>query len=331
MKKNFGLKVSLTEIWKLAVFMMLGMLVFFLAAVLVLSARLKPASQVAVPLLVGKSYLDEHNMLQEKSFKVKLDIEHSLLYPYGFILSQHPAAGKVVSEGSKISLTVNQSENVLKVPNLIGNHIDLAKTSLQNIHYGPHTFSLRLGVVTIIDSSRSQGEVLAQFPLPEDKVSPNTPVDVLVSGKNKLTSLNEQMKGNSIEIAKQVAFLKETPLEIKPQQTEEAQKYNKVLHAVESDNHLVVQVGKAPESKNNVYRVRWIDPIKVGLQRGVYTVARLREDKTTFDNFTYLFVTSEKIPLMQQVESQYVFWQGQQAVEKLDLKNYKLVELKDNI
>lgn len=329
MKKKTFFKTSITQIWQLSIFMLLGMFVFFLVAVFVLSIRLKSDSLVAVPLLIGKSYLDEHNMLQEKKFKVKLNIERSLLYPYGFILSQHPPAGKVVNEGSKISITVNQSETILKVPSFIGNNLELAKSSLENIHHGPYTFSLRLGVVTTIESNKPTGEVLAQFPPPESKVSPNTPIHFLVSGKSTLKSLNKQLQNNSIEIAKQIAFLKKIPLEIKQREVQEAQQFNKILTAEQRDDHLVVEVGKAPASKNNVYQIRWVDPIKEGLQRGVYTVARLRKDKTTFDNVTYLFVTSEEIPLMQQVETNYVFWQGQLTLDKLDLENYKLVSLKD--
>lgn len=364
MFKNFH--KSFKSFLTVSVLLAAGMAVFFLSAVFVLSLRLKANSKVAVPQLVGKSYLDEHNMLQKKGFKIELSGERSLLYPYGFILAQSLPAGKIVPEGAKITLTVNQSQTILKTPNLVRIKISLVESMLRNIHYGPYTFSLRVGVITFVQSNHPYGEILAQYPYADTQVSPDTPVHLLVSGKpDELHSA----VGDSIEITKALAFLQKKPLEIKSQEAKKAENFNMVLQLQNKENRLLATVGKNSEkSKHHVYRLRWVNPVKLGIARGVYTVARIQKpatdtlvlpkknlkanlkentkekqtDDTTgsaeskssakeqdirFSDFTYLYITSEDIPLYEDTEAEYAFWQGKHSPQEVTSLEYKTIRL----
>ena len=75
-------------------------------------------------MLVGKLYLEEHNRLQQLGIKIEIE-NHSLDYPYGFILGQSVPPGMMLAQGAGIKLTVNFSKTVVTVPQLVGFKLEL--------------------------------------------------------------------------------------------------------------------------------------------------------------------------------------------------------------
>lgn len=348
-KQNSGVFRSFL---RLAVLLLLGLSIFFFAAILILSMRLKADSRVEVPQLTGKSYLDEHNLLQSRGFKVELSAERSLLYPYGFILAQSLPAGEIVNKGAKLNLTVNQSQTIIKTPELVGMKINLAREALQNIHYGPYTFSLRMGVVTPMFSSKPEGEVLAQFPPSGTPLTPDMPVHLLVASSKKEQELSAL---THIEILKKMAYLQNKTLEVQKQESDVAETWDRVASLQTKDESWIATVLKAKtdektaaDTKYNMFRVRWLNPIDLGLIRGVYTVAKifdankeltddnnapkgdanLKTNKNVvFKDIVYMYITSEDIPLFENLTGIYAFWQGKHSPQELADLAYKKIPI----
>jgi len=127
-----------------------ALLVFFFSAFLVIVFRTKVSQYVNMPDLLGRTYVEVHNELMRLRLKVKIEEENFPDKIDGLVLQQSIPAGKKVEAGSKLSVVVNVSVNKVSVPNVVGLHLDNARSKLQKVLTGDSYVELEVGGVTYI-------------------------------------------------------------------------------------------------------------------------------------------------------------------------------------
>ncbi|PJZ69538.1 penicillin-binding protein [Leptospira perolatii] len=147
-------------------FLAIGLVVFFIAAFLVVFVRTKSAILVVMPDVVGKPYNEVHNELVRLQLKVKLDSKRYPDKTDGIILYQSISSGREIEAGSKISLTVNIGLDRLIMPDVKGQTLAAAKSSLDKVLSGETYVSMEIGGITYVDSTEGQlpDTVIDQIP-----------------------------------------------------------------------------------------------------------------------------------------------------------------------
>ncbi len=335
----------LKSLGQIGLFYFIGLSIFFIAGFLLISLRVSDKEKIEVPNLIGKLYLDEHNRLIETGFKVKLNRSHSLEYPFGYIISQSLSPGRVVKEGAKLVLLVNQSRHVVKTPNLVGKKYELVESLLQSIHQGRRSYRLNTGVVTYVVSSRPEGDVLAQFPPAGTPVVPESPVSLLVARsegkkakkkkkKKKTALLLPDLKDRNIEIVKELSYHAKLALKIETREVEELAQHGQVLeyslsngskkYTPGEDVVLTAVVGQVKYTEDELealndefpYRFSWVAPADMGIPKGRVTIAQLTEkksgdfDRKKYHSFFYFENTGAKIPVFKKDQNRFALWSG---------------------
>jgi RHS repeat-associated protein len=124
------------------------------------------------------------NMIQEAAqaviIGVKLTIgaitqDNSSTIPAGSVISQYPAAGTAVAEGSSVSLVISAGPVMVSVPNVIGMPQEVAESVIT-------IAGLTVGAITAANSTTvPAGQVISQNPDPETSVPQGSPVSIVVS------------------------------------------------------------------------------------------------------------------------------------------------------
>ncbi|MCT1684595.1 Stk1 family PASTA domain-containing Ser/Thr kinase [Corynebacterium appendicis] len=133
-----------------------------------------------VPDVSNLSPQDAAAELEKAGLKLDDDIkrEHSDTVPEGVIMSQQPAAGSQLSKGSKVSVTVSNGREKVKVPSLEGMNVSQAESVLS---------SLGLESTTVeVDSLKPKDEVLAVAGQGEE-VDRGTTIELRVSNGMLMT------------------------------------------------------------------------------------------------------------------------------------------------
>ena len=311
---------------------------FFISGFIVIKSSISDKKEFNLPQLVGKLYLDAHNSLN--SFNVVIKKAHFLEYPFGYILSQNPPAGAKVKEGSEVTLVVNQSDTILKTPDLRGISIDLVEKNLV-IPIENREYKLRKGTVTyVVSDKHKEEEVLAQFPPPNTPVRPEYPIALLVSAKandeanNKEKSKKKDKKtanlnldGIHVEIAKKAAFIIQKPLAIKPVEVNNADQDGIIISSetnqVDSKDIISVNVGRLPSklSEDLPYRLIWLDGddfpkgdltfsiIKTTGNLGT-TISISNQIDNGNNNKWYIYNNDNPIPVFKQIKDDLHIWKG---------------------
>ncbi len=131
-------------------------------------------SHPPVPSLAGLTVEEAARLMVPLHFG--LSVNHSAQHPeapMGMVLVQNPAPGRRLAIGSIVQVTASQGSGV--VPRLRGEPAADAARRLEAV-------GLRLGKVQVIEDDAPPDTVLEQFTPPGRRLSPNSPVDVLVSG-----------------------------------------------------------------------------------------------------------------------------------------------------
>lgn len=164
--KEFFEKLKVVPALGYILFIITGLIVFFLAAFLVVLLRTKSAASVLMPDLVGQQYTEVHNELMRLRLKVRIENKRFPEKNDGEILYQSIAAGKNVEAGAKLYLTVNTGVDRVKMPDLKGQTLNNAKAALDKILSGETYVSLPLGGVTYVPVSEGQSPetVVGQIP-----------------------------------------------------------------------------------------------------------------------------------------------------------------------
>lgn len=136
-----------------------------------------------VPDITGITAQEAAKLLEEADLELNTELrrEANEDVPAGEIISQHPAAGSQISKGSKISVTVSEGPEMVKVPTLTGVNINQASATLASL--GLQT------TVSRVDSQRPDGEVIAVAG-ENTEVPKGTTVEVRVSNGMLMTMPN---------------------------------------------------------------------------------------------------------------------------------------------
>jgi len=328
---------------RVGVFYFVGLSLFFIAGFIIITLRVADKQKVKVPSLIGKLYLDVHNSLTSKGFKIILKKAHSTEYDYGYILSQSTSQGKIVSKGSKLELLVNQSKNLIEVPKLIGINEGIAMGMLKNIPIGSRMYKLTKGLITRIPSEIPKGEIIAQYPLESTKVRPETPVGLLISlGPRRLKTTMQlpKLKGNHIEILKKMAYLKKMPIHLTIKKVSKEKENGIVLLADVSSvknkkirwnktenvtlNLTIGRFNYEDDNKNYPNRLQWLDLKKHNLLQGEFTLVSTVKNKISSvkmvvgleeaesENITSVFYLKDTmmIPFFQSTKETITVWNG---------------------
>src|SRR5690606_150520 len=119
--------------------------------------------KVAVPDLRGKRVDAAEKMLRERGLDSETKQHFSKDCTKGNVVKQSPKAGTEVDRGRTVELTVCQGPKQVTVPDVVGDHVDDARKTLEN-----EGFKVE---VRPLDSPETKGEVLRTDPKPNAEVA----------------------------------------------------------------------------------------------------------------------------------------------------------------
>jgi eukaryotic-like serine/threonine-protein kinase len=88
---------------------------------------------VSVPPLVGRTEADAGDLLRASGLGVSVAQEFSVEVPRGTVIRQKPAAGKIVTTDSIVTIIVSKGPQQFPMPNVIGKASDAARAELQGL------------------------------------------------------------------------------------------------------------------------------------------------------------------------------------------------------
>ncbi|TGL74074.1 PASTA domain-containing protein [Leptospira jelokensis] len=182
-------------------FVSLGLLVFFVAAFLVVVVRTKEEQKVMMPYVIGKNYIEVHNELQRLQLKVRLESERIPEKTDGIILSQSIDAGKEVEAGSKLYLTVNIGFDRVTIPDVKGQDLKRAKAILEKVLSGEVYVPLEIGGITYVPAVGDEpaDTIIDQIPAPGKETHSGEKIYLLVTEASSDKKSNQSLKENSDE------------------------------------------------------------------------------------------------------------------------------------
>ncbi len=333
----------LKHISRILLFYFVGLSVFFISGFIVFKVLFADTEKAIVPDVVGRLYLNDHNMLRD-DFKVELKSAYLVQYPYGYILAQNLTPGRKVDKNTKLELLVNLSDAIVQVPKLTGFSEDLVDGSIASLPVGGRIFSLRKGVITRVPSAQPKREVLAQFPPAGTPVLPNTPVSLLVSdgpaqpGTPQANLIPKLEKGIPVSIALNAAYHLKKPAAITLRNTDKADENATLLSEAKiSGDSIALEVGQFVETLANGKSVIDLEDLpftqlfvpakKLGEVNQVLTVARREavpnEDGSPYSEF-WLVMNSSPLPVFRRRDDSFDVFRDYYAAES----NVKPVEQK---
>jgi len=324
----------LKHISRILLFYFVGLSIFFISGFVVFKVLFADTEKAIVPDVVGRLYLNDHNMLRD-DFKVELKPAYLVQYPYGYILAQNLTPGRKVEKHTKLELLVNLSDAVVQVPKLTGFSEDLVDGSIASLPVGGRIFSLRKGVITRVPSAQPKREVLAQFPPAGTPVLPNTPVSLLVSdgpaqpGTPQANAAPKLEKGTPVSIALGAAYHLKKPATITLRNTDKADENATLLSEGKiSGDGIALEVGqfveKLAKGKSVIeledlpFTQLFVPAKKLGDTDQVLTVARREavpnEDGSPYSEF-WLIRNSSPLPVFRRRDDSFDIFSNYYAAE----------------
>jgi beta-lactam-binding protein with PASTA domain len=194
--------VYFKTIGRIALIFFIGFFLFLLFSSIILIFLTKPDAEIEIPHLVGKQYIEVHNSLVRKGLRPIIKFHDVFDLDNGLVLSQHPEAGNIVSEGSTLKLTVSRSALLIDVPNLTGIELPFALNKIKNLHIRDRSVTLPVGIISYIPSNTiAENVVIAQSPQKGEKVTLDRKINFLVSaGKKDVGAKMPDVTGQSIDL-----------------------------------------------------------------------------------------------------------------------------------
>lgn len=158
---------------------------------------LKTPTEVDMPFLVGLNQEIATEKLEELGLILKVREEKfDDKYKEGSIVWQSIPEASKVKEGFTIEVDISKGYKFIEIPSLVGkNELEATELIQQS--------GLVKGEVTTADSEKPEGEVINQFPSPQDKVKEGTPIDLVLSKGTKTdVVIMPKLIGVSIDEAK---------------------------------------------------------------------------------------------------------------------------------
>jgi serine/threonine-protein kinase len=164
-----GLRGRNWPVLAIALFLVAG------AAALILFFAAGPGAKTTVPKVVGSTSLVAQNALAQAHLDTKVDKSFDENVKAGVVLASDPLAGREVSRGSTVLLTVSQGPERIHVPQLIGRTQADAEQRLKD-------FRLTVGTVSKgFSETVAQGQVITTTPAADTAVKRDAPVAMVIS------------------------------------------------------------------------------------------------------------------------------------------------------
>ncbi len=201
--KEFLQKLKIMPILGYGLFFFIGLVIFFLGAFLVVLLRTKNPSKIIMPDLIGKNYVEVHNELIRLGFKVQLQNKRFADKNDGSILYQSITPGKSTEQGSKITIVVNTGVDRVTIPDLRGQTLSNARSSLEKVLSSETYVSIPLGGITYVEPKEGQlpETVVDQIPEPGKETTNREKVYLLVTepkGQKPQTDESKELKGKPV-------------------------------------------------------------------------------------------------------------------------------------
>ncbi|GEM_PF-472570 len=119
----------------------------------------------------------------------------------GQVISQRPAAGKVVRRGRKILVTVSGGPNLISAPQVIGQTLEAARANLEKSF-------IKIGSIAYLPHTSPPNTVVAQDPPAGHAMSREASVNLLISSGPKQTVIMPALVGRPLpEVTRMLAAL----------------------------------------------------------------------------------------------------------------------------
>lgn len=134
------------------------------------------SSEIAVPDLIGRNYIDAMLLLQNAGLVAEIENATSEYVPRDNVISCSPVPGEALSYGSTVYITVSSGPEILfvDVPNLVGISEDSAKAKLESAH-------LSYGESERVQSEFEAGTVIGQVPEAFTQIEEHSKITLQVS------------------------------------------------------------------------------------------------------------------------------------------------------
>ena len=160
------------------------------------NSHLTPPSTVVVPNFVGQSQLGATTAIVSTGLTVgNLTSQFSSSVAAGNVISQSPAAGASVADGSAVNLVISSGPAPVTVPNVVGSMQAAAITAITGAGLAPGT------VTNQSSSSVANGVVISESPAAGTSVAAGSPVNLVVSSGPLLGDVNGDGVVNCADLA----------------------------------------------------------------------------------------------------------------------------------
>lgn len=178
--------------WSLALLVFVAVMAG--AGYYVYSEALRGGSYVQVPDVTMRPVTEASFLLAEKGLELGAQtkvVDERI--PKHYVITQRPAAGKVVRTGRKVFLTVSGGNESLTPPNLVGKMLTAAQEELK-------TSAFVLGTVPRIPHASPRDTILAQDPAPSSVASSGARINLLVSdGSRRAAFIMPDLVGKPVQ------------------------------------------------------------------------------------------------------------------------------------
>lgn len=134
------------------------------------------SSQIAVPDLIGRNYVDALLILKNAGLVGEIENATSSTVIRDYVISTSPSYGEKLSSGSTVYVTVSSGPEItfVEVPNLVGLSEDSAKAKLEASH-------LSFGTAERVPSDYEAGTVIGQFPEAFSQIEEHSKMTLIIS------------------------------------------------------------------------------------------------------------------------------------------------------
>ena len=145
----------------------------------------KESDTVYMPMLTERTLEQAEEQLKELDVQLKVDYQPSMEADEGYIISQIPEAGAVLTKGEEVSVVVSTGSTGIKLmPPVVGKTVQEAQDALAQMNI------TEIKIEWKEDSAQAGGTVLDQFPKENSPVQVDTEVILMVAGGGDSLDIN---------------------------------------------------------------------------------------------------------------------------------------------